>query len=427
MSNNDNNSGDKKQHYTCQFCGKDRKEVEKLIVGVDAAICNECIDLCGNILEEENVKNIHSNKKKYDAKKLNPIAIKQHLDNFIIGQDEAKIALSVAVGQHYKKIHNPSKDIKLEKTNVMLMGPTGCGKTLLAQTIADYLNVPFAICDATTLTEAGYVGDDVESIITRLLTEADGDVELAQRGIVFVDEIDKITKKSNNVSITRDVSGEGVQQGLLKIVEGTKVRVNASGGKRKHPGQEMVDVDTSNILFVVGGAFIGLDKILDERSNKKGIGFGQEIGIDNQPQDLSTVQPEDLIKYGFIPEFIGRFGLISYVTELTKEQLISILKIPKNALVKQYQYLFSLDKINLEFTDDALEAVAEKAKELKTNARGLKNIMEGILLEYQYKGTQLRDDGLETITITRDAVKNNESPILIYNNKNSRENEQKKS
>lgn len=423
MSND--NTGDKKQ-YSCQFCGKDRKEVEKLIVGVDAAICNECISLCGNILEEENIKTIHTNKKKYDAKKLNPIAIKKHLDSFIVGQDEAKIALSVAVGQHYKKLYNPSKDIKLEKTNVMLMGPTGCGKTLLAQTIADYLGVPFAICDATTLTEAGYVGDDVESIITRLITEADGDVELTQRGIVFVDEIDKITKKSNNVSITRDVSGEGVQQGLLKIIEGTKVRVNASGSKRKHPGQDMVDVDTSNILFIVGGAFIGLDKILNERTNKKGIGFGAELPKDEEPSNLDIVQPEDLIKYGFIPEFIGRFGLITHVNQLTKEQLISILKVPKNALIKQYQYLFGLDKIGLEFTDDALEAIANKATELKTNARGLKNIMEKLLLKYQFEGTELKEKGLETITFTKDTVLNNSDPVLIFNNKNSRENEQKK-
>lgn len=419
------NIKDDKKNYLCQFCGKDRKDVKKLIVGTDAAICNECVDLCTNILlEEVELEDVAISKKKLDPKKLDPLAIKAHLDTFIIGQEEAKIALSVAVGQHYKKMLNPSKDIKLEKTNVMLMGPTGCGKTLLAQTIANYLNVPFAICDATTLTEAGYVGDDVESIITRLVTEAEGDVTLAQRGIVFVDEIDKITKKSNNVSISRDVSGEGVQQGLLKIIEGTKVRVNAGGAKRKHPNAEMIDIDTSNILFVVGGAFIGLDKILNERLNKKGIGFGAELSKDEEEQTLKEVQPEDLIKYGFIPEFIGRFGLISYVNELTKEQLTSILKEPKNALVKQYQYLFGLDKIGLEFTEDALDAIAEKAKELKTNARGLKNIMEQVLLNYQFEASSLRDSGLETITITKDSIVGNGDPILIYNNK-EKENGQK--
>jgi ATP-dependent Clp protease ATP-binding subunit ClpX len=297
------------------------------------------------------------------------------------------------------------------------MGPTGSGKTLIAQSIADYLNVPFAICDATTLTEAGYVGDDVESIVTRLLTNADGNVELAQRGIIFVDEIDKITKKSQNVSITRDVSGEGVQQGLLKIIEGTVMRVNAGGGKRKHPGQDMVDLDTTNILFIVGGAFVGLDKLLQERTNEGSMGFGAEIKDPEHQADLSKVLPEDLVKYGFIPEFIGRFGLITYVNELTTDQLCSIVKEPKNSLVKQFKYLFGLDGINLEFTDSALRAIAEKAQELKTGARGLRKIVEEVLLEYQYTADDLAKDGLDTITIQKETITNSDTPLLVYKNK----------
>lgn len=401
--------------YNCHFCGKDKGEVAKLIVGDNSAICNECIDLCVNILDKEKVQVIKENSTT-DTSKLNPKKIKEYLDQHVIGQDEAKLAMSVAVAQHYKKLNNPSDDVKLDKTNVMVMGPTGSGKTLIAQSIADFLDVPFAICDATTLTEAGYVGDDVESIVTRLLTNAEGDVELAQRGIVFIDEIDKITKKSQNVSITRDVSGEGVQQGLLKIIEGSTVRV-APTGKRKHPGAEMVDVDTSNVLFIVGGAFVGLDKLLQERSNAGGVGFGADIKDPDHQSDLSTVLPEDLIKYGFIPEFIGRFGLITYVNELTTDQLCSIVKEPKNSLVKQFKYLFGLDGINLEFTDSALRAVAEKAQELKTGARGLKKIIEEALLEYQYGAEDLAKDGLDTITIQKETITNNETPLLVYKNK----------
>jgi len=405
----------KEKIYRCHFCGKDKKEVTKLIVGDDSAICNECIDLCVGILDQEKIKTIKE-ESTVDTTKLNPKAIRKYLDEHVIGQDEAKLAMSVAVAQHYKKLNNPTDDIKLDKTNVMIMGPTGSGKTLIAQSIADYLDVPFAICDATTLTEAGYVGDDVESIITRLVTEADGDIKLAQRGIVFVDEIDKITKKSQNVSITRDVSGEGVQQGLLKIIEGTKVRVNASNSKRKHPGQEMVDIDTSNILFIVGGAFVGLDKLLKERSTGNGVGFGAEISDPDQEPDLSTVLPEDLIKYGFIPEFIGRFGLITYVNDLTEKQLCSIIKEPKNSLVKQYKYLFGLDGINLEFTDDALKAIANKAKVLKTGARGLKKIIEEVLLQYQYDAEDLALEGLDTITVQKETITNNETPLMVYRN-----------
>jgi ATP-dependent Clp protease ATP-binding subunit ClpX len=402
-----------KKNWTCDFCGKKRDEVHKLIVGSDASICNECVSLCTNILSEEKLAKIKK-EKGFDLKRLNPEIIKKTLDEHVIGQEQAKISLSVAVSQHYKKLYNPSKDLKLDKTNVMLMGPTGSGKTLLAQTIADYLNVPFAICDATTLTEAGYVGDDVESIITRLMNEAEGDVEQAERGIVFIDEVDKITKKAQNVSITRDVSGEGVQQGLLKIVEGTKVRIAASGMKRKNPQAEMVEIDTSNILFIVGGAFIGLEKIVEDRLNKGGMGFGVDIKDAEKEQDLSEVQPEDLIKFGFIPEFIGRFGLISHVNELTESQLVSIMKEPKNAIVKQYQYLFKLDGVDLELTNDAMNSIAVKAKALKTNARGIKSIMEDILLQWQYKSTSLVKKGLTGITINKDCVDEPEKALLLY-------------
>jgi len=402
-----------KKNWTCDFCGKKRDEVHKLIVGSDASICNECVSLCTNILSEEKLAKIKK-EKGFDLKRLNPEIIKKTLDEHVIGQEQAKISLSVAVSQHYKKLYNPSKDLKLDKTNVMLMGPTGSGKTLLAQTIADYLNVPFAICDATTLTEAGYVGDDVESIITRLMNEAEGDVEQAERGIVFIDEVDKITKKAQNVSITRDVSGEGVQQGLLKIVEGTKVRIAASGMKRKNPQAEMVEIDTSNILFIVGGAFIGLEKIVEDRLNKGGMGFGVDIKDAEKEQDLSEVQPEDLIKFGFIPEFIGRFGLISHVKELTESQLVSIMKEPKNAIVKQYQYLFKLDGVDLELTNDAMNSIAGKAKALKTNARGIKSIMEDILLQWQYKSTSLVKKGLTGITINKDCVEEPDKALLLY-------------
>ena len=406
----------KDKSYNCHFCGKNKNEVAKLIVGDNSAICNECIDLCVNILDKEKIKTLKE-ETQASTFDLNPKSIKQYLDQHVIGQEEAKKALSVAVAQHYKKLNNPAEDLKLDKTNVMLMGPTGSGKTLIAQSIADYLNVPFAICDATTLTEAGYVGDDVESIVTRLLTNADGNVELAQRGIIFIDEIDKITKKSQNVSITRDVSGEGVQQGLLKIIEGTVMRVNAGGGKRKHPGQDMVDLDTTNILFIVGGAFVGLDKLLQERTNEGSMGFGAEIKDPEHQADLSKVLPEDLVKYGFIPEFIGRFGLITYVNELTTDQLCSIVKEPKNSLVKQFKYLFGLDGINLEFTDSALREIAEKAQELKTGARGLRKIVEEVLLEYQYTADDLAKDGLDTITIQKETITNSDTPLLVYKNK----------
>jgi len=404
---------DNKKIYNCDFCGKKRDEVAKLIVGTDSAICNECIDLCTNILKEEKVEKL-TKTTGIDFKKLSPVEIKTELDNHVIGQEDAKVTLSVGVSQHFKKLLSPAEDLKLDKTNIMLMGPTGSGKTLMVQTIADYLGVPFAICDATTLTEAGYVGDDVESIVTRLMLEANGDVEAAQKGIVFIDEIDKITKKTKNVSITRDVSGEGVQQGLLKIIEGSKVRINANTGGRKHPGQEMVEVDTSNVLFIVGGAFIGLEEIINERQNKGGVGFGVVIKDPDQEQSLYDIEPEDLIKYGFIPEFIGRFGMITHVKELTKEQLVSIMTLPKNAIVKQYKYLFKLDGVNLEFTKEAMEQIAEKSKEMKTNARGIKNIVEKILLNWQYNVQQEAQKGLTDITVNKESILDPASAITVY-------------
>ncbi len=414
------------KNYLCDFCGKKRDEVHKLIVGNGASICNECIDLCSNILAEEKSVSINkANKNQVDLTTLDPLTVKNILDQHVIGQEDAKISLSVAVAQHYKKLFNPSTDLKLDKTNVMLMGPTGSGKTLLAQTIADYLGVPFAICDATTLTEAGYVGDDVESIITRLVTEADGNVELAEKGIVFIDEIDKVTKKQQNVSVTRDVSGEGVQQGLLKIIEGTKIRLSAAGAKRKNPQADVLDIDTKNMLFIVGGAFIGLEKVIDDRLNKGGIGFGVDIVDESKTGDLSLVEPEDLIKYGFIPEFIGRFGLITDVKELTESQLVSIMKEPKNALYKQYKYLFKIDNVDLEITNDAMSYIAEKAKKLKTKARGIKAILENILLKWQFQSTSLVKDGLTGITINKEAVDNPEKAITVYNTKKKEENGKK--
>ena len=404
----------KTQQHRCHFCGKDKSEVAKLIVGDDSAICNECIDLCVGILEEEKIKSLKSSDDD-STKDLNPKAIKEFMDQHVIGQEKAKIAFSVAVAQHYKKLNNPSDDVKLDKTNVMILGPTGSGKTLMAQTVASYLDVPFAIADATTLTEAGYVGDDVESIITRLVQVADGDVKKAERGIIFIDEIDKIAKKAQNVSITRDVSGEGVQQGLLKIIEGTTVKVSTQGGKRKHPQHDTVDIDTSNILFIVSGAFVGLDEILNERTNGGGMGFGADVKDPDERADFSKILPQDLVHFGFIPEFIGRFGLITYVNELTEDQLCSIIKEPKNSLVKQYKYLFSLDGVNLEFTDEALKAIARRAKELKTGARGLKKIIEEVLLEYQYEAEDLHADGLDTITVQKETITNDEKPLLVYN------------
>ena len=403
------------KHHSCDFCGKSKEDVEKLIVGENAAICNDCIDLCVDILVDEKIKKFPT-----DKNFLNPVLIKEFLDEYVIGQDDAKISMSVAVSQHFKRINNPSKDIELEKTNVLLLGPTGCGKTMLARKIAEYLDLPFAICDATGITEAGYVGDDVESILLRLINEADGDIEKASRGIVYIDEIDKIARKGESVSISRDVSGEGVQQALLKMVEGSIMRVPYTG-KRKHPGSEMQEIDTRGILFICGGAFVGLDKIIQQRTNTKGVGFGSAVATKKDDADIyRKVTPKDIIQYGFIPEFVGRFGMVTNVDELTVENLVRVLLEPKNSIVKQYQYIFELDGIQLEFEDDALSLIAEKAKELKTNARGLKNIIEKILLPYQFDAVNLVDRGLSKIVISKDTVLGN-AAIMIFDKKTKNE------
>jgi ATP-dependent Clp protease ATP-binding subunit ClpX len=398
-------------HHSCDFCGKSKEEVEKLIVGDKAAICNDCIDLCVGILVDETIKKFPADKNIH-----NPSIIKDYLDEYVIGQDYAKISLSVAVSQHFKRINNPNKDIQLEKTNVLLLGPTGCGKTMMARKIAEYLDVPFVICDATGITEAGYVGDDVESILLRLINEADGDMEKASRGIVYIDEIDKIARKGESVNISRDVSGVGVQQALLKMIEGTIMRVPFSG-KRKHPGSEMQEIDTRNILFICGGAFVGLEKIIQTRTERRGIGFAAAMVDTTKESDFyQKVTPKDLIQYGFIPEFVGRFGLITNVDELTVEHLIRVLLEPKNSVVKQYQYIFKLDGIDLEFEDDALTYIAKQAKELKTNARGLKNIIEKCLLPYQFDAINLVERGLTKIVVNKDTVAGS-AAILIFNKK----------
>ena len=404
-------------NHSCDFCGKSKEDVEKLIVGENSAICNDCIDLCVDILKDEKIKTFP-----VDRKLLNPVKIKDYLDEYVIGQDDAKIALSVAVSQHFKRINNPSKDIELEKTNVLMLGPTGCGKTMMARRIAQYLELPFAICDATGITEAGYVGDDVESILTRLINEADGDIEKASQGVVYIDEIDKIARKGESASITRDVSGEGVQQALLKMIEGSIMRI-PSTGKRKHPGSDMQEIDTRGILFICGGAFVGLDKIVQQRKDARTVGFHSKIvTAADESTAYRDVSTKDLIRYGLIPEFVGRFGLITNVDELTDDQLVQILSETKNSPIKQYQYLFELDGIKLEFDSEALREIAVKAKELKTNARGLKNIIEKTLLPYQFDAVDLVERGLTTIRISKDTI-GGRPAIMIFDKK---KNEQQK-
>lgn len=406
----------KNNEHHCDFCGKSKQDVEKLIVSENSAICNDCVDLCVDILKDEKIKKFPLD----DYKAVyNPVKIKDYLDDYIIGQDEAKISLSVAVCQHFKRIMNHNVDIELEKTNVLMLGPTGCGKTFLARKLADYLQIPFAICDATGITEAGYVGDDVESVLIRLLANADGDMEKAQRGIVYIDEIDKLARKGESMSITRDVSGEGVQQGLLKMIEGTVMRLPSSD-KRKNPKGDMLEMDTTSILFICGGAFVGLDKIIQKRKDANSIGFNSKLVSNNESSTYyNQVTTKDLITYGMIPEFIGRFGIITNVEELKTEQLVQILKEPKNSLVRQYQYLFEIDEIELDFDDDAFEQIAIKSKELKTNARGLKNILEKVLLPYQFDAINLVERGLTKIIISKESVDGSPAK-LVFNKKNDK-------
>ena len=401
----------KQYNHICDFCKKTKEQVEKLIVGEGSAICNDCVDLCVSILTDEKVKSFPT-----DQKTINPSKIKDYLDEYVIGQDDAKISLSVAVSQHFKRINNPNTDIKLEKTNVLLLGPTGCGKTMLAKKIAEYLDLPFAICDATGLTEAGYVGDDVESILVRLINTADGDIEKASKGVVYIDEIDKIARKGENMSITRDVSGEGVQQALLKILEGTIARI-PSTGKRKHPTSEMQEIDTHGILFICGGAFVGIDKIIEQRLDTRSIGFKAEFKKQDDTTEIyQKVTSKDLIRYGFIPEFIGRFGMITSVEELSTDELVKVLKDTKNSIIKQYEYIFKLDGIELIFEDDALIHIAKKAKEMKTNARGLKNIIEKTLLPYQFDAINLAERNLKSIVISKDTV-DGKPALMIFDKK----------
>jgi len=402
----------------CSFCSKSRKDVTKMIVGASkTSICNECIKLCVEILDEDVVKTRQEKLSSGDLDTLNPVNIKEHLDNYVIGQDAAKTVMSVAVANHYKRIINPPKDFDLDKSNVMVLGATGAGKTLLAKTIAKYLDVPFTIADATTLTESGYVGDDVENVVQKLYANSGGNIEKTQKGIIFIDEIDKICRKGENTSLTRDVSGEGVQQGLLKIVEGTECRVPPMGG-RKHPDQQTITIDTKNILFIVGGAFTELEKQI-ERSKSSGMGFGSDLKNNEDKNYLAEVKPEDLIKYGLIPEFVGRFSMITHVNKLSEEQLVKILTEPKNAIVKQMQYLFNLDDIKIDFTKEAKISIAKKAKELGTNARGLKNIMDTILLPFQFDSVEMKIKGVETIKITDAVVDKSADPVLVFRKTNA--------